>query len=73
MAAEVDAVAEAFVAALSLRTPEPSLHAVRERAASTPVAAAVNRRVRELRMLDMWPSPFGGAVGVVLGWQKLVE
>ncbi|GHJ30343.1 hypothetical protein TPA0910_47760 [Streptomyces hygroscopicus subsp. sporocinereus] len=51
----------------SLRVPEPSLHAVRERAPIARAAAVVRRRVREVRRLDMWVSPFGGAVGVVLG------
>ncbi|BBJ45400.1 hypothetical protein SSPO_081180 [Streptomyces antimycoticus] len=64
---EADAVEEASADEPSLRMPSPSLHAVREKAATATVAAAVRRRVRERRMLDMWVSPFGTAVDVVLG------
>ncbi|GHH70846.1 hypothetical protein GCM10018793_05530 [Streptomyces sulfonofaciens] len=44
-------------------TPVPSLHAVRESAARTAVAAAATRRVRGVRRLDIWLCPFGVRVG----------
>ncbi|GAA3226700.1 hypothetical protein GCM10020256_37420 [Streptomyces thermocoprophilus] len=55
---DVAADEEAGAAPSSL-TPVPSpLHAVRESAASATPAAAVSRRVREFRIVDMWSSPF---------------
>ncbi|WP_250847655.1 hypothetical protein [Streptomyces hygroscopicus] len=68
-----DAVDEVLGDASSARTPDPSSHAVRERAPIARAAAVVRRRVREVRTLDMWVSPFGGAVGVVLGRPELAE
>jgi hypothetical protein len=47
----------------SLWTPVPSLHAVRESAARTTVAAEATKRVREVRNLDMRQCPLGVRVG----------
>ncbi|GAA3798745.1 hypothetical protein GCM10022403_035760 [Streptomyces coacervatus] len=51
----------------SFFTPVPLLHAVRESAARTTVAAAPARRVREVRRLDMLLCPFDVRVAVVIG------
>jgi hypothetical protein len=48
---------DVLFAAPSSWTPVPSLHAVRESAARTAVAAAAARRVREVRRLDMSAVP----------------
>jgi hypothetical protein len=58
---------ELVVAAPSSWAPVPSLHAVRESAARTAVAAAAARRVREVRRAVMSLCPFGVRVSVVTG------
>lgn len=62
-----EALVEVLAPAPSSWAPVPSLHAVRESAARTVVAAAAARRVREMRWLDTWSYPFGVRVAVVIG------
>jgi len=62
-----EGLVEVVAAAPSSWVPVPSLHAVRERAARTAVAAAPARRAREVRRLDMLPCPFGVRVVVLVG------
>jgi hypothetical protein len=69
-AASDEGLVEMVAAAPSSWVPVPSLHAVRESAASTAVAAPATRRVRELRevrKLVMLLRPFGVRVAVVIG------